>query len=238
MRLNSEELKLAFRIGVSGSANPGRQECPDVDVMGRMMQPDMAEAERLAIVDHISHCLPCAREFAALRLLHEGHQRIAPLIPDSAEALDREFSRAEAAEQKERTSWWRRLAFPVFGLAAVASLIVALLLGVVLLPSLQQEKGLVAVAPLAKAESPNLVLQWKSFEGAAKYTVTMSWPSGKVFLENGDVRDIKLNVPPDAVAQMKRGQTCLWTLRAIDPKGNVLAEKTFSFVVGFDPPQM
>jgi hypothetical protein len=161
------------------------------------------------------------------------------MLPDRIDGTEATPDRAEVPSESRharRAPWWRTLFSPSFALAAAASLAVVFVAGAVVSQFVGGSR-LVAVAPIGRAVSPDLELAWQPVAAATAYDVTMSWPSGKVFFESGPTTSTRLAVPAAAVAQMKRGQTCLWTLRALDAQGVEIARETFSFVVDFDPPR-
>jgi hypothetical protein len=233
MQLSSEEIAIAFRMYVAGASTERRDDCPSADELGATFLPDTDEASKLRVIDHLSTCLSCARDFKAARLLHAGHARIAPMLPDRWEAEELKTSNVVQFPDAKRSSRWTTPVKTSF--AAAAGLAIVFAAGAFLshLVGLRGET-LVALAPAGRATSARLELSWQPLPTAASYDVTMSWPSGRVFYESGPVSSTNLTVPRDAVAQMKRGQTCLWTLRALDLQGRELARETFSFVVDFD----
>jgi hypothetical protein len=234
MRLSGDEIKTAFRLHVATSVR--RCECPSVEEIGDTFLPNTEESTRLRVIDHLSRCLACAREFEAARLLHAGHERIAPMLPDRFEDSEIASGRVVPFRGRPRSEGMRLVWRPTFALAAAAGLVVVFAVGALLsqVSGLRGER-LVAVAPVDRAGSADLRLVWQGIAGAASYDVTMSWPSGTVFYESGPLAATSLTVPEGAVERMKRGQTCLWTVRALDSEGRELTRETFSFVVDFDP---
>lgn len=235
MQLNGDDLKRAFRAYVVSSPNPARVACPRFEQLGAVFEPGTDEAERLDAIDHSSRCLPCARELAAARLVRRGHDLITPMLPEQFDASDVEATNVVAFPTGRRARSWVR---PTFALAAAASLAVVFVAGALLAHFVGAgSPRLVAIAPIASVKSSAIELSWEGLPAAARYDVTMSWPSGKVFCTSDPIAETRFVVPESAVAQMKRGQTCLWTLRALDGDGREIARETFSFVVEFDPPR-
>jgi hypothetical protein len=236
MQLSSDEIATAFRLHVAASGPVRREDCPSPDEIGATFLPETDEDAKLRVVDHLSTCLSCARDFEAARQLHRGHARIAPMLPDRWEIDEAKPANVVAFPTAKRTSGLRTAFKPTFALAAAAGLAIVFVAGAFLSHLLGSGKeALVAIAPVGRATSARLELSWEPLADASSYDVTMSWPSGKVFYESGRVSATSISVPDTTVAQMKRGQTCLWTLRALDSEGRELARETFSFVVDFEP---
>jgi hypothetical protein len=236
MQLNTEEIVTAFRLHVAGSGAERRDGCPSADEIGATFLPTTPEDEKLRVVDHLSTCLSCARDFEVARRLYAGHERIAPMLPERWESDGVAPSNVVRFPEARQESRWRTILKPGFALAAAAGLAFVFVAGALLSHMLGSgRERLVALAPVDRATSARLELSWRPLAAAASYDVTMSWPSGKVFYESGPVSSTTLTVPSQAVAKMKRGQTCLWTLMALDAEGRELARETFSFVVDFDP---
>jgi hypothetical protein len=236
MQLSPDEIATAFRMHVASGGTKRRDDCPTADEIGATFMPETEEDTRLRVIDHVATCLSCARDFAAARLLHAGHERIAPMLPDRWVSDEPASANVVRFPETKRASTRQTFLKPGFALAAAAGLAVVFV-AAALFSHLVGSGGetLVALAPSGRATSSRLELSWRPLASAASYDVTMSWPSGKVFYESGPVSSTSLAVPGTAVAQMKRGQTCLWTLRARDADGRELARETFSFVVDFDP---
>jgi hypothetical protein len=236
MQLSGDELKTSFRMHVAAHTNPHRRDCPSIDDVAATMLPDTDEAKRLGVVDHLSRCLPCAREFAAARLLRAEHERLTPMLPDRLGASDFGPTNVVAFPSPQRQRPWRTLLRPTFALAAAASLAVVFVAGALVAHLVGRgSRTVVAIAPVGRAASADVELAWQPVASAVSYEVTMSWPSGNVFFESAPLRVTRLSLPKETIAKMKRGQTCLWTVKAVDTEGREVARETFSFLVDFDP---
>jgi hypothetical protein len=182
------------------------------------------------IIDHITQCAPCAREFDLILT-----------IKRSAGEMDREIMRLFGADNKSQESSVRRLkkmAFsrPIWKYAALAIGIVSLSLSVLTLLKtnpdsfIQGQNGRGDLETDVRLVEPvndefkksHLVFTWTDRKGANSYSLELYDESLRLIWKSPNVRETQYHLPPDISQKLEPFHTYFWMITVAMQNGTII----------------
>lgn len=122
MTINETELKRVYQDSIASREFGNREVCPSPNELFSFFEPRARRKKKLGIVDHISHCPGCLREFGFLAEL-KRHE--AELFADVSSSFAPEPSHQSSTQNKAPRLVWVSGAFAGI-ILALASLVVIL----------------------------------------------------------------------------------------------------------------
>ena len=199
MRLNDEQLRLAYRASLEARAHDVRRAHPEPEALVAVAERSGSEAVRLEVLDHVMSCAACRQEFDLIRA-----------------------SLAAAGMPRQRT-WYRS---PAVGLMAIAATLL-LVAGVRLfLASGDIETGprlrggaAVSTYPVRWLPAGAAGLAWHPVTDASSYRLEVIDEAGAAVVDS-TMRDTTF-VLFDSTARNRRGLT--WTVTATLGDGSTVS---------------
>jgi hypothetical protein len=160
--MSDEELRAAYRAALERRRPPGRAECVPEGRLQAVLEGRLAEAERLATLEHAASCAACREELELLRALS------AAASAGGARALPRRRALALAAS--------------VVLLLAGGALVGRVLRAPPVVRGPADQVRLLAPAESVAAAAP-LTFSWEAVAGASRYRVQVTDASGALVFE-------------------------------------------------------
>jgi hypothetical protein len=240
MRIDSKKLKALFRGYVQTRTPSSRLGCPPPEKMIAFLRSEASKGEATEIVDHISNCSSCLREFefAAEVLRREGDfiREVEHRLSGSAGA--REKKRERDARSRVRPVWrslFPRLSWHAAVLLAGSLLIVFLVSRLVVFRPVERYRAVPAarvelLEPVEKTVSiSSLVFRWKEVREAEYYSVELFnealsplWKSGKI-VENAAV------LPQALTGTLEVNRSYFWMVTAYLSGGEKIVSRLEEF---------
>jgi hypothetical protein len=208
MKIDSDGLKALYKDYVRSQVPASRECCPAPERLLGMLRGEGTEAEKAAVVDHISRCGECARE---LDFLLEAVRAETTML--------RDLERREARESGGRRPFYFRFSW------GLASLLVAAAAGflfwkTVISPSSETYR---ATSPLAmelieprhlQPDASSLVFRWKPIKDAGYYVVEVFDEALTALWKSEQVTQSRLLPSAVLKAKLEPGRTYFWLVTA------------------------
>jgi hypothetical protein len=221
-----------WRDAVSAS-----NECPSLEVLEKVMEGSSPDPASEA---HVADCPHCQSEISMLRKFEYS-------VPSADEGAAVAWIAAQLERnQQARTGqpakaavvpFWRAM-FRVPYMAAAAALIAAIAIGISMYVSDDHKPGIGGpiigtatrsgeiqlTTPSGDLNQAPEQLSWKTWPGAASYTVTITGIDiDHTVVWSGETTQISIAVTPEMKANMRPGKPLEWTVTAKDATGKELA---------------
>ncbi len=237
MKITHKDLCAFYQSYISGRLPPSRDNCPAMPDLIEFFSPKSSRKFKTRIIDHITQCAPCAREFDLILT-----------IKRSAGEMDREIMRLLGADNKPQESSVRRLkkmafSHPIWKYAALAIGIVSLSLSVLTLLNTNPEffiegqngrgdleTDVRLVKPVNdKFERSHLVFTWKVHKGANSYALDLFDESLRIIWKSPNLRETQYHLPPDIIQKLEPFHTYFWMITVTMQNGTNIESPLANF---------
>jgi hypothetical protein len=232
MRISTSDLQRLYQARASENIPSSRKGCPAPDRLARLFGDSLSRRQKARIVDHISLCGPCLREFEAWRSLM-GERDV------MVRSLESWASRRSGLPKQTRVEDVRKGYSlsgekPVFRLRlsrrhilqlAVLVIGLVLVLGQLALFRRIWTKGyraapsraVVLVRPLTKKplDSRTPIFQWKDVAGAERYFIEVFDEALRLVWKSPETRATNIVLPVDLAGRIPPGKTYFWYVTAL-----------------------
>jgi len=226
MGVSNRELRRIYRSYVSERTRADWEECPPVKDLRAAFEGTTPRAAKDAIVDHISGCSDCAREFEFIRKIRERED-------DLAAGMN--------APSRGRRHPLLFLSRPIREYALGAVMIAVVISGVIVSlheSSRDGERNRPAGIPETLAPSghveapPPLIFRWKPVTRAVSYVVEIYDESLRLIWESPPVSTTAALLPDPIMESLSGDKSYYWSVLALDSEGK-FGESRFE-VFSFD----
>jgi len=229
MKIDDESLKSMYRAHVRSNVPDSRDECPSAERMAGLLRGRASRKESTRLVDHISRCHYCAREF---EFLVEARRSEKDLIQGVDQWLGRKERGGLRPPLFSRLSW---------GLASMAA-------GIVLVGLFFFLKFLIFPAPEAyRADSQaiiellepievrisrsSLTFRWRPLPDAEYYVLEIFDEALAPVWESEKITVSQAAPPREISATLTSGRTYFWLVTAHFPEGEKIHSSLVEFVL-------
>jgi hypothetical protein len=214
MKTNDRDLKKAYREYVQNASGAQKADCPSPEEIWKLFAGKTSEKRTTRLVDHITACSSCFREFEAFL----------------------EISRAEGSLAREVQSRFRsqprKVPLPMVWRYVTALLILIVILGAVMLstrwlaPAKQPEdRGrfsgqlrLLAPGQEPKLRAP-LIFKWEGIARSEYYVIEIFDDSLLPFWKSSQLSGTSYELPSSVKEKMERRKSYFWMLTAFSQGG-------------------
>jgi hypothetical protein len=235
MKKNDEELRHAYRSYVMEKTPESRGECPTPETLLEAFSPKASPELKDGLIDHLSRCSSCAREF---ELIRESLTQ--------AEALSESFNRIYGKKPGRSSGSPRFRPFfrQVWAYALASMILISAGAGFLLIRNARARlegrgaarSGSQLVRPVGLVDgSAPLIFKWEPAEGIKYYVVEISnesllpvWRSPRVFAPS-------LSLPPAVQTGLVEGRRYYWSVQAFDKSGYRSDSERRTFIL--EPPE-
>jgi hypothetical protein len=227
MDMNDNELRQLYRSFVSGKIRAAMGECPPVEGLRKAFETATPRRVKGEIVDHISDCPDCAREFEFIREARPMEKELAALIHKLA---------------RLRRPPVLFLPRPLRSYAIGVLMIAVVITGVVVHKhDRARDEGRSrstsipeSLAPAGHiAAPPPLIFRWKPVIRAVSYVVEVYDDALQPVWESPPVSTTAAILPDPIRASLSGDKNYYWLVLAFDSEGKI-GESTFE-AFSFDP---
>lgn len=230
MKITHKDLCAFYQSYISGRLPPSRNNCPSMPDLIEFFKPKSSRKLKTRIIDHITQCAPCAREFDLILT-----------IKRRAGEMDQEIMRLLGGDNEPQESSVRRMnkmAFfhPIWKYAALAIGIVSLSLSVLTLLDKNRDffiKGQNGRGELEidarlvepvndKFEKSHLVFIWKVHKGADSYALDLFDESLRLIWKSPNLRETQYHLPPDIIQKLEPFRTYFWMITVAMQNGTII----------------
>jgi hypothetical protein len=223
MGMSDSELRRIYRSYVSGRTLAAREGCPPIEDLREAFEDTTPQAAKYEIVDHISACSDCAREFEFIREVRAREKELAAGI--------RELTRHRRPPILFLSRPLRGYAFGMLMLAVVIS-------GVIVFKhDRAQDEGRSGSTTIPEALSPSgfveapppLIFRWKPVIRAASYVVEIYDESLQLIWESPPVSTTVAILPDPLKEALSSDKNYYWSVLALDSEGKIGESKFEAF---------
>jgi len=237
MNINHKDLAALYKSFVGDRLPESRKNCPSLNDLIKFFKPRTSTRRKTKIVDHITRCAPCAREFDLILK-----------IKRRSELMDQEIGlwlspKILSRESPERPKiafshlFWRYAAV----LLGFVSLSLAVLTFIdknpVLLFNQQVGRGHIEsnirlIEPInTRLEKSHLVFRWKEYDGADSYTLELFDESLKFIWKSPKLGETTYALPSEIIQKLAPSHIYFWMITINMKNRSVIESELVYFVV-------
>jgi hypothetical protein len=230
MTLNDEDLRRLYRAYINNRVAGGGKSCPSLEDLSIFFEPHARTGKKLKIVDHITNCSSCAKEFEFFISLQKFQSRI---VQGAQQIFLAESPPITAPTPFHAFgSFWRFSSVAVGALLVAASLITmiqgwrlssserAAFLSLSLVQPSQNHPG-----------SIPLIFQWKEVRGAENYILELYDEALLPVWKSPGISAPNLKLPEDISRLLQLNRPYFWMVTAYRNKGKIAESELMRFFV-------
>lgn len=223
--MNVRSIRRLYRSLVLAKIPATRASCPSVSALREAFEEGTRRKVKDRIVDHISGCSECAREFAFIRAVRGREERLAAGLWKAS------HPRARVRFPVPRPAW-----AGIIGIALIGVLLPALLVhgprrGAEE-PRSEASVVPVAITPAGRiTPGSSLIFNWKPISGAESYFVEIYDVSLRLTWESPPVGTNALSLPGAVERELAGGKTYFWSVTAILDEDRVAESRLQWFII-------
>ena len=242
MKIDSNELKAQYQAYVESQKPISRKECPSTKKLLRLLRSRSSEKQATKIVDHISHCSYCAREF---KFLVEVIRNENVLLQDIEQLLSSRQANESQKNDDLKTydsRMARRYFFSRFSWRTALLITSFIIVGFIISSRIlfrTDEKyrtdhiaGVELLQPVdEKISKTSLMFEWKDVKSSQYYILELFdkalvpiWKSDKIF-KNSAV------LPPELATKLQINSSYFWMITALISNGEQIKSRMAEFVI-------
>jgi len=216
MTIDAKDLRELYQSRVAEESPATREACPSIDQLIKSFSADCSLETKDGIVEHISHCAPCAQEFDFIRRLRAQEKAFAEDLEKMRLPSGTKSHKVESA----RHPFFRR---PAWKYASIMAVIIAIFGGVIFFRQWRDTKigrgkqplPLSLTQPLGRTtESSPLIFKWQGIKGGEVYSVEIYDESLRILWESPKTAAMEMGLPPSVQTQLIINKTYFWGVTA------------------------
>ena len=240
MKINLNDLQLAYITSLLNKIPISRKNCPSLKKLKASFSPKTSEKEKTYIIDHVTNCYYCVQEFQIiffiLRYEKKLNKELFDLLPPKNEVHGIKRIIKKSASKSARTKRYFKFFFNwkyAYFLLGTAILILAL----TILKNVNKRgyrnidfNRINLVEPLNEKHSKSsLLFKWNEYKGSNYYvldlfdeTLLPIWRSKKIFSEF-------ISLPKEVVERLDKNKNYYWMITAFLHNGRKVESKIEGF---------
>jgi hypothetical protein len=240
MRIDSQKLKALYRGYVQSRTPAGRLGCPPTEKIIAFLRSEASKGEATEIVDHISSCSFCLREFEfaaeVLRKEKDFIREVEHRLSGSGAAAEKDEKQGKSPGAKPG---WRalipRLSWRGAVLLASSVLIVFLVSRLVVFRPAERYRAVPAASvelldPVEKAVSiSSLIFRWKEVKEAEYYTLELFDQTLRPLWKSGKTGENSAVLPQALAGKLEVNRSYFWMVTAYFSGGEKVASRLEEF---------
>jgi hypothetical protein len=230
MNLRDEELKDLYRSYITMRTSGNREGCPSPETLLSFFVSRSKARKKLKIVDHLTNCSACAKEF---ELLLEIQRYQDQLVPQVREATDPgRFFRTPLGPLRTIGHSWKISPILAGAIFVIASLIIVIResgrpIGV---RATSSSIVLVQPDPIHSASLP-LIFIWKEVKGAETYVLELYDDALLPVWKSREILSPPVTMPEDLARQLQLNKPYFWMITAYQNKEKLAESELTRFIV-------
>jgi len=227
MDLNDKELKRLYRTYIDGRRKDSRKDCPSMEILLSFFKKRKQTRKKMRIVDHVTRCSACAKEFEFMLELRRYEDKLALQFREA-----RPQGPSSLPSGLTSSLFWK-YASSIIGMALIFTF-----LGIIIkelaredltratrscIELIQPEQGRPATLPL--------IFKWQMIARAKTYILEIFDESLLPFWKSSAVPTTIIVLPDDVIARLLPGQAYYWTVTAFSRDGKLAESGFFSFSI-------
>lgn len=229
MNLNDEELRRLYRSFVALKDPDNRGGCPSLEKLVSFFESSGRTRKKMKIIDHVTNCSSCAREFEFLLELQRYEKK---MIQEVREVQPAESLPSLLFKSRFRSSQRLKL-FCIFSSALVGMALVIIFLATIV-QKLGREDQIRATRSSVQLIQPKanqrvtlpLIFKWQRIAGAESYILELFDESLLPIWKSSATSTISLMLPHEIASQLQLKKSYYWMLTVYGHKEK-LAESNF-----------
>jgi len=222
MDLNDDELKSLYRTYVAGQKEDSRKDCPSMEKLLSFFEAHKRTRKKKRIVDHITRCSACAKEFEFMLEVQRYECRLALRLQETP-----------SEEPSPLPSGIITPLFWKFTSSVVGMVLVVVSLGIIFKELRREDltratrSGIELIQPKpGRPVTPPLIFKWQPTAMATTYILELYDDSLLPFWKSTETSATTIVLPDDVTARLQPDQVYYWMVTAYGRDGK-LAESGF-----------
>jgi hypothetical protein len=230
MKIEYDDLKKLYQGYISSKIPVKRYACPSPRALFNSFELSTSLRNKKKIIDHITECSFCRREFELILELQRYHASSISAINRIASTASK--TEEQGVEQAKRRYIWRYAYFLV-GLALILSAYFLITQRISLLEVMRtSENNIVLFAPAKVHAFPKpLIFQWQKQSASQYYILELFdnsllpvWTSEKIY-------DVQIQLPEEVLSHLRSGNYYFWMITSFSTTQKISESELVRFLV-------
>ena len=230
MNLRDEELRALFRSYITMRISGNREGCPSPETLLSFFVSRSRTRKKLKIVDHLTNCSACAREF---ELLLEIQRYQDQLVPQVREATDSgRFFGTPLGTLRTIGHSWKISPIVAGAILVIASLIIVIRESGRPVGVRATSSSIVLVQPdtIHPASFP-LIFIWKEVQGAEAYILELYDDTLLPVWKSREFPSPPVTMPEDLARRLRLNKPYFWMITAYQNREKLAESELSRFIV-------
>jgi len=234
MNLNDEELRQLYRSFIALKNLESRVGCPSLEKLMSFFESSSRARKKMKIIDHVTNCSSCAREFEFLLELQRYEKKMIQEVREAQpmESLPSSPFKSRSKSRQRSLLFWKFSA----ALISIALVIVSLATIVQKLEREDQTRAtqtalrLIQPKPNQRVTLP-LVFKWQKVVGAENYILELYDESLLPIWKSPEISSTSLFLPENISRQLYPGRQYFWMITAYTKNKKLSESNLFEFTM-------
>ncbi|MFW6173478.1 MAG: hypothetical protein ACOC5T_07030 [Elusimicrobiota bacterium] len=245
MKINNKDLKKLYRAHIMESIPIYRKNCPPSNKIIDLFRSKLSEKQKSKIIDHISCCCFCSKEFEfileTLRARNKFTNQIGELLLSKKEKLVLKEKSKKINDQPRsgQISIFTKISWKYAPLFAVMILVISAFFAYLFFHKNQKKEyrgeSITAIQLIeprkGKNQKPSLEFRWKEIQGADYYILELFDETLFPIWKSKKITDNHTLLPKKIIDNLAPGKLYFWMLTVYYPDGNKIESRIESFVL-------
>jgi hypothetical protein len=230
MNLKDEELKGLYRSYVTMRASGNREGCPSPETLLSFFVSRSKTRKKLKIVDHLTSCSACAREFELLLGIQRYQDQLVPQVREATGPG--RFLRTPLDTLRTIAHSWKISPIVAGALFVMASFIIVIRESGRPVGVRAASSSIVLVLPdtMHPASFP-LIFRWKEVKGAETYILELYDETLLPVWKSREIPSPPVTMPEDLARQLQLNKPYFWMITAYQNKEKLAESDLTRFMV-------
>lgn len=230
MNLKDEELKGLYQSYVTMRTSGDREGCPSPETLLSFFVSRSKARKKLKIVDHLTNCSACIREFELLLEIQRFQDQLTPQVREATDSG--RFPSTPLGALRTIGHSWRISPIIAGAIFVIASLIIVIreLGRPVGVRATSSSIVLVQPNPINPASLP-LIFIWKEVNGAETYVLELYDDALLPVWKSRELSSPPVTMPEDLARRLRLNKPYFWMITAYQNKEKLAESELTRFVV-------
>ena len=231
MNLKDEELRGLYRSYVSMRTSGSREGCPSPETLLSFFVSRSKTRKKLKIVDHLTNCSACAREFDLLLEIQRYQDQMVPKVREAADP-ERLFT-TRLGTLRAIGRFWKISPIVAGAIFVIASLLIVIRESGRPVGVRATSSSIVLVQPdtIHPASFP-LIFKWAEVKGAETYVLELYDETLLPIWKSPEIPSPPAKMPEDLSSRLQPNKPYYWMITAYHKKEKLAESGLTRFIIG------
>lgn len=227
MKINHKELESLYQSSIANRTGPSRKNCPSPEELLEALRSPSSSQKKDQIVDHLSQCSHCAREFQFILQSLRYERELKQKLSEMGSTPKKPFSFFSFS----RFSW-------KYTSLVGAALLLIVVFGFLLFQNFKKQDyrgssgpSIQLIHPVSQAISPPVTFRWEKTHKADYYILEIFDKTLYPFWKSKKIHSSRLVLPKDVTDRLENNKDYYWMVSSYLQDGRKVESRIQGFKV-------